>query len=288
MAILNKMNRRTVVLLAIGLIVTLGVWHASLRVGTGPASGEGIEDFPSEARAASSTVRIGTLNMASGRGRDGIVDLGRTADVLEGLDLVALQEARGGFLFRTDNQAAMLARFRRCGWLYAPTETRWHCKQFGNAVLSNLPVRHWQRIPLPRQFDRSYRNMVFLTLDHGRRPIHVIATHATQRDPRDRKVQLDAAIEFFLALEEPAILLGDLNSLRDSPVIRQLAAREGVDEPIGRLVDAPPKGQVDWIFVRGLQCVAAGVRDEGVSDHPLYWVEIEVPGDEKSLSPGKK
>ena len=281
--ILNKMKRSTLVLLVIGPIIGLVVWHASLRVGTGPASGVGIEDFPPDSPAVGSTVRIGTLNIASGRGPDGKHDLGRTADVLEGLDFVALQEARGGLRFHTDNQAAMLARTLHCGWLYAPTETRWYSRHFGNAVLSNLPVRFWQRIPLPRLYDRSYRNLVFLVLEHEGRPIHVLATHVTQRDPRDREVQLQTVVELFLALEEPAILLGDLNSLPESPAIRKLLAQPNVDDPIGRLDESPPKGRVDWILLRGLRCIDAGVRDEGVSDHPLYWVQIDWPRTDKKM-----
>jgi endonuclease/exonuclease/phosphatase family metal-dependent hydrolase len=282
LAILNKTKRRTAVLLAIGLAVGLGVWHASLRVGMGPASGEGIEDLPSGARCAGSTFRVGTLNIASGRGRDGKVDLGRTAGVLEGLDLVALQEARG-YVFRDDNQATVLARILRCGWLYAPTETRWYVKQFGNAVLSRLPVGRWERIPLPRQYDRSYRNAVSLVVEHEGRPIHVLATHLTQRDRRDREAQLKAVIELFLATEKPAILLGDLNLRPNSPALRELTARPDVDEPVGRLVKRPPEDRVCWIFVRGLRCVDAGVLDAGVSDHPLFWVELAWPGnaDEK-------
>ena len=268
--------------MVVGLLVGLGIWHASLRVGTGPASGEGLQGMPPTATAATpTTVRIGTLNMASGRGRDGQFDLGRTGRLLdrERLDLVALQEVRGGGLWRTDNQAARTARYLQAGWLYAPAETRWHCKQFGNGLVSRLPVRFWQRIPLPREYDKSHRNVVFFIVDGPKRPIHVLATHVTQRDPRDRQMQLKAVIELFLSLEEPAILLGDLNSLVDSPTIRELAARPGVDEPVGRLADSPPKGRVDWIFTRGLHCTAAGVCDEGVSDHPLYWVEIEWPDD---------
>ena len=153
------------------------------------------------------------------------------------------------------------------------------------AVLSDLPVGFWQRVPLPRKYDRSHRNVVFLVLEHERGSIHVLATHVTRRDPRDRAVQLKAVIELFLALEEPAILLGDLNSPPDSPMIQELMARADVDDPLGRLADSLPEQRVDWIFVRGLKCVDAGVRDEGVSDHPLYWVELEWPGAAETPAP---
>jgi len=281
--ILNKMKRRTVVLLVVGLLVALTVWHASLRVGMGPASGEGLHDYArSDPTTDYSTFRVGTLNIASGRGLDGRCDLARVAGVLEGLDLVALQEVRAT---GSSNQACALGKSLRVGWLYAPASRRWYFKEFGNAVLSDLPVGFWQRIPLPCKYDRSYRNVVFLVLEHERGPIHVLGTHVTQRYPRDREVQLRAVIELFLALEEPAILLGDLNARSDCPAIQELVARAGVDEPVGRLVDSPPEERVDWIFVRGLKCVDAGVRDEGVSDHPLYWVELRWPEAAETQAP---
>ncbi|HLA86312.1 MAG TPA: endonuclease/exonuclease/phosphatase family protein [Thermoguttaceae bacterium] len=278
MRILDKTKYRWVSLV-IAIAAAVGVWHASLRVGTGPASGEGLSDFPANLPAPGLTFRVGTLNLAGGKGPDGRRDLARAGDVLRGLDLVALQEVHVGGLVADDNQARSLGRQLHLGWLYAPTETRWHCRQFGNAVLSDLPVTHWQRIPLPRCYDRSYRNVVFLVLDDGSRlPVHILAVHATQRDVRDRRVQLRAVIQLFLALQEPAILLGDLNATPDDPAIRDLLARPDVEDPVGRLADSPPPGRVDWIIVRGLRCVTAGVRDEGVSDHPLYWAELEWPG----------
>ena len=273
--------RRAIVVISISLLVALGLWVASQRVDTGPACGVGLNDMPAPPTVPTAAFRIGTFNIAGGKGPDGTVDLQPTVEVLKGLDFVALQEVRGQLVPSEGNQAESLARQLGLGWLYAPAETRWGCKQFGNAVLSRLTVRSWQRIPLPREFDRSYRNVVFLVVDTGgTRPIHVLATHVTQRDPRDREVQLRAVFELFLAMEKPAILLGDLNSPPDSKVIRELLARSGVDDPVGRLAQQVPEGRVDWLLVRGLQAMAAGVRNDGISDHPLYWIEVKQPDTE--------
>jgi endonuclease/exonuclease/phosphatase family metal-dependent hydrolase len=80
-----------------------------------------------------------------------------------------------------------------------------------------------------------------------------------------------------MALREPAILMGDLNSEPDSQVIKDLVARPGVDDPIQRLLNPPPESRVDYILIRGLKCADAGMVDEGDSDHPLFWVDIEMP-----------
>jgi endonuclease/exonuclease/phosphatase family metal-dependent hydrolase len=271
---LNKTNRR--VLLAFGVLAALAVWHASLRVGAGPASGNGFVRKVRVAPPSGDTFRVATLNISSGRGADGRYDLWRLTRAIEGFDLVALQEVRGGVGF-PPNQAEKLGRNLKLDWLYAPAESRWYCRQFGNALLSRLPAHYWQRIPLPRRFDRSFRNAVLVVLEHQGRSIRLLATHITQREPREQEIQLKAVIELFLALEKPAILLGDLNTHPENATIRELLDRDDVENPLSRLIRPPPVDRVDWILVRGLKCIAAGVRDEGVSDHPLYWVEIQWP-----------
>jgi hypothetical protein len=35
---------------------------------------------------------------------------------------------------------------------------------------------------------------------------------------------------------------------------------------------APPR--IDFVFVRGLRVLDAGLRDDGASDHPLAWAEV--------------
>jgi endonuclease/exonuclease/phosphatase (EEP) superfamily protein YafD len=97
-----------------------------------------------------------------------------------------------------------------------------------------------------------------------------------------KKRWLRAVIALYLALDEPAILVGDMNSDADDPQIRQLSDTPGVDDPVGGLLgpeilekDAPRR--IDWIFTRGLRCVDAGIRDDGASDHPMIWAELELP-----------
>jgi endonuclease/exonuclease/phosphatase (EEP) superfamily protein YafD len=80
----------------------------------------------------------------------------------------------------------------------------------------------------------------------------------------------------FLALDEPAVLVGDLNTGRGDPAIQAVLAAPGVVDPVGgeRLPDQSER--IDWILVRGLRGVDAGIRDSGASDHPLIWAELEV------------
>ena len=57
--------------------------------------------------------------------------------------------------------------------------------------------------------------------------------------------------------------------------MRELLARTDVLDPIGRTLGSQAPPRIDWILARGLRTVDAGMRDQGASDHPLVWAELE-------------
>lgn len=220
------------------------------------------------------TFRVGTFNIHGGVGRTGDRDLSRTAEALAGLDLAALNEVHGD-LWRSDYQAETLARRLRTGWLFAPTEERWRRFRFGNAVLSSLCVTSWQTVPLRQRQSHSCRNAVLLTARHGDRDIHIALTHLDRSDD-ERSNQLQAVAELFLALAEPALLLGDLNCTQADPQIERLRSQPGVCDPLAEVMGGRTPPHIDWILTRGLRTIDAGIIDNGASDHPLIWAELDV------------
>jgi endonuclease/exonuclease/phosphatase family metal-dependent hydrolase len=254
------------------------VYHGSLHAPTGPAEGVALQGKMPAVPVEPGRLRVGTFNIHAGKGRDGRRDLGRTAEAIAScrLDLVALGEVRGNRLRPERDQAAQLGRRLEMGWLFAPADRVWYCRESGNGLLSSRPARFWQRIPLPRQFDHSRRNVVLLGIEHRDRTIHVLLTHITRGDDRDRRRQLRAVIAMFLALGEPAILLGDMNSDAEDPQIRQLLQTPGVTDPVAEVLHAETPPRIDWIFARGFRSLDAGIHDSGASDHPLVWAEIEL------------
>ncbi len=269
---MKKRRRLTAALL---LATALGgvIYHASLHVSTGPAEGTSIHG-----RTAGSpegpTIRIGTFNIHGGKGRDGSRDLARTAECLRGLDFVGLNEVHGPRLWQRQNQAQRLGQELNMAWLFAPAVRTWHHMESGNGLLSSVPVAFWQRIPLAREHDHSHRNALLVGLEHQGRTIHVLLSHISRRHDAERQAQLRAVIALFLALDEPAVLLGDLNSTAEDPQILQLLQTAGVSDPLGEFLgrealqsEAPRR--IDWIFSRGLHCIEAGIIDEGASDHPM-------------------
>lgn len=291
-------KRATHVAAVAALAVGLLTWHASIRRPAGPDEGVALQSAPSgrpeseqepahdpgrldttelSAPPDRAFLRLAVFNTHGGKGEDDRVDLARTARAIAGFDVVGLNEVRGNSLATPDNQAARLGRLTSTRWLHAPAEYRWYFQSFGNALLTAAPVTFWQRIPLPRRLDRSYRNLVMVEIQIEGEPVRLLVTHVTQRVPEERKSQLRMVFGLFLALAKPAVLMGDLNSLATDKQVAELVDRPEVIEPISAVGAKDLPTRVDWIFLRGLQCRAAGVEATAASDHPIVWCEVGLP-----------
>ncbi len=251
------------------------VWLASRPQPTGPAEGTKLDGPAARtALAPRDSFRVGAFNIHGCTGADGRRDIDRVADCLKDLDLVALNEVHGPRLWESDNQAALLGRRIGVPWLFAPATRDWHAIDFGNGLLTSLPVESWQRIPLAASNGRGYRNAVLVRLRPRQQTISVLLTHIARSDDLTRQQELRQTIDLYLALPAPAILLGDLNSEATEPEIRRLLAAPGVIDAVGQRLGprAPPR--IDFVFVRGLRVLDGGLRDLGASDHPLAWAEV--------------
>lgn len=275
----NKRKTRRWVVAGLVVLALAGAvaWHASQRVSTGSANGGRLVP-PGPVAPLKKTFRIGTFNIHAGRSADGHLDLARTAKSLTGLDFVGLNEVAGRWPWEASDQAEQLGRQTGQAALFAPFERRWYCHEFGNALLTSLPVCFWMRAPLSESTDRP-RNALVAAVEHGNRTmIRAIVIHAARQDAAQRDREISWAVGDFLDCGPPVVLLGDLNAGPDHPVLTKLLKTPGV---VDALAGAPgvPKQRIDWILLRGLRAVHAGMVDQGASDHPLFWAEVELaPG----------
>lgn len=262
-------------------IAALIIYDGQKRAPTGPAYGSALVGTPTIAVDDDRPLRIGTYNIHHGKGDDRVRDLQRTAACLEGLHFVGLNEVRGPIWPGEVNQAETLGRTLGLAWLFAPTERRWWYQDFGNGVLTGLQVDHWQRIPLVMEHGKSYRNAVLLRARWRERTVQIVVTHLDRRSDEDRAAQLRAVSELFLALAEPAIMMGDLNSGPDDPGIVRLRNTPGVADPVAIAMgdEAPPR--IDWIFTRGFEVRDAGIVKTIASDHPYVWAELDLPREQE-------
>jgi endonuclease/exonuclease/phosphatase family metal-dependent hydrolase len=260
------------------------VWLASRPQATGPSEGTTLDGQRAPCTHGRRTAgpprdsfRIGTFNINGCKGTDGRRDVDRVAACLQDLDFVALNEVHGPRLWERDNQAALLGRRLGMPWLFAPATRDWHTVEFGNGLLTSLPVESWQRKPLAASNGRGDRNAVLVRLRQRGQTVSVLLTHIARSDDLTRQQQLREAVDRYLELPEPAIFLGDLNSEAGEPEIRRLLAVAGVIDAVGQKLGSRDPPRIDWIFVRGLRVLDAGLRDEGASDHPLAWAEVVTP-----------
>jgi endonuclease/exonuclease/phosphatase family metal-dependent hydrolase len=244
------------------------VLSGSRRRATGPAEGGPIVPAgPTVCSTAPTHLRLASFNIHSGIGMDHHADLGRIADVLRGCDLAALQEVRGGCIWRKD-QAAAIGDLLGERALFAASETRWWRPYFGNAVLTRTTIDHWHSEPLPRVEGSPNRNMVRLAVPFGPGVLNVLVTHLSH--PRGRRdPEVEVLFDTFLRLPMPAVLIGDLNLRPREPSLVCLLATPGVDSPLGQ------RRRHDYILLRGAHYSGAGVAENQASDHPMVWVDLQ-------------
>lgn len=148
-----------------------------------------------------------SYNIQYGFGADGVYDLGRTADVLRGSDVIALQEVeRGWSRSNGDDQPLLLEHFLpEYHTVYGPTldmdATRRdgdrvinRRRQFGQMILSRWPIL-WSRLhllPMRRMLDplntQTGAIEACIAAPHG--PIRVISVHLAHVGVEERLDQI--------------------------------------------------------------------------------------------------
>jgi len=253
-------------------VVLIGGWFAQP---TGTAAGGPVSLAGVTPATGKSTFRVAIFNIHSGIGTDDVLNLGRVADSVRDTDFCALNEVRGRLFGHDADQVHDLAAATGRACVYLPTERRFWHDQFGNAFLTRLPVEHWSRIPLPADGpDGGYRNFTLLRLEVGGQNVNAVISHINPLAIQPTQIQTLSAV--FRSLQEPALLLADLNADFKQPDVKALIETPGVHDCLAETVGRK-SGRVDWIFARGLKTVTGGKVDNGASDHALFWVDLELP-----------
>ena len=254
-----------------------------------------------------SAVRLVTFNVHHGVGDDGRHDLPRLARLLADADadVICLQEVDRHFDERSDHvdQALLLARAldRQLAWGpavdRAPGPGQSGRRQYGNALLSRLPVLASSVHPLPGGGEPRAALRTLVELDGG--ALWVTTTHLSSRSAADRAAQAAAVASLHQVDSGPGVLVGDLNADAGAPelgVLRErftdawaaaadrsdqsgrfsLHAGQGLTHPARR-----PRVRIDQVWLSaGVSVGDARVLDgSGASDHLPLLVDLLVdPG----------
>jgi endonuclease/exonuclease/phosphatase family metal-dependent hydrolase len=266
----NQGRRFTPGRIAVFLIIVAGfmAWQGSQKIPLGAASGTSFVGPAPTSRPSGDILRVATFNI-DGKSGD------PTADTMRGFDLIGMEEVHGCCPLSNSNEAEILGQKLNMPALFAPVERQWWHDAFGDGALTTLPVEHWQRFPLSNENADSNRELLVLRLQFAGKPLNVLITHLERHG--DLENELATVISLFQSMQEPAILMGDLNLTPNDPQIDSLRNSTGVIDPIG---DAH-SDSFDRIFARGMRSLDSGLIDKGASDHPLAWAELELVPAEK-------
>jgi endonuclease/exonuclease/phosphatase family metal-dependent hydrolase len=248
-------------------------------------------------------VRLVTFNIHHGVGVDERHDLPRLATVLAAADadVICLQEVDRNFGPRSEgvDQALLLSRALDMQLAWGPAIDRprpgGEPKQYGNALLSRLPILISDVHPLPGGGEPRSALRTMVELDGA--ALWVTTTHLSTRPVGDRAAQAEALAALHTDSMETGVVVGDFNTGPDAPELAPLRERfteawdlaaERGDQAGWRFWhrdhgDTFPSGgarsRIDHVWVTaGVQVTAAHVLDgEGASDHLTFVVDLAVP-----------
>ena len=247
-------------------------------------------------------VRLVSFNIHHGVGRDGRHDLPRLATLLASLDadVLCLQEVDRHYGERSEDvdQALLLSRAldMQLAWGPAIDEPRpgGERRQYGNALLSRLPILISDVHPLPGSGEPRCALRTMVELDGG--ALWVTTTHLSTGDPARRAAQAAEVAALHTEPMETGVVVGDFNTGPDAPELGVLReqftdawnlARARDDRAGWRFWQAdeghtfPARGaskRIDQVWVSaGVSVAAAHVVDGlGASDHLPLVVDLEV------------
>jgi endonuclease/exonuclease/phosphatase family metal-dependent hydrolase len=262
--------------------------------GTKPAPGPDQPPIP---------VRLVTFNTHHGVGADDRHDLPRLATLLASVDadVICLQEVDRHFGERSEDvdQALLLSRAldMQLAWgpaIDQPREGADQPRQYGNALLSRLPILVSDVHPLPGDGEPRVALRTMVELDGA--ALWVTTTHLTTGSAEIRAAQADSIAGLLTDRMETGVLVGDFNTGPGAPELAVLRERftdawelaperedragwrfwrreEGLTHPAGR-----PHRRIDQVWVSdGVTVTAAQVLDAGgASDHLPLVVDLAV------------
>jgi endonuclease/exonuclease/phosphatase family metal-dependent hydrolase len=228
-----------------------------------------------------SSFRLVSYNAHLGIDSDGQIDLEAVADVIleQHPDVVALQEVVRGWPGAGGlDLAEWLSHRLRMPYAYAPAAD----DQFGNVILSALPIRSAEGAFLPRATSAMRRSYLQTTIDIGRgNTMTVVDAHLEGGEPT-LSLQVERLLRA-VAGKANTVVVGDLNMQPDNPNrakfdAADLASAQDLAGQSAQSTAAKPKfpgDRVDWIFgTSDLTFSSFQIGRRTTSDHRPLWVTV--------------
>jgi endonuclease/exonuclease/phosphatase family metal-dependent hydrolase len=171
-------------------------------------------------------LRVATYNVHGCVGMDGQRSEARITEVIASMpaDIVGLR-ARSAHA----DQAALIAS--QLGWKYHfHPAMRSGDEQYGNAIVSRFPIALKRAVEMPGAppwYCREQRSAIWMQAETDLGPVHIINSHfglGYSERTLQAKLLIGPTWLGSVPPDEPAILLGDFNSVRASRAYRLIAA----------------------------------------------------------------
>jgi endonuclease/exonuclease/phosphatase family metal-dependent hydrolase len=235
---------------------------AALLVGAATIAGQPATD-----------IRVVSYNIKHGRGNDDVVNLERTAAVLQRLrpDIVGLQEVddratRSGNVAEAERLGQMLGLHHAFGKFMD-----FQGGAYGMAILTRYPIVSSRSVELPEGNEPRIALAVEVRLP-DQQPLTIVNVHFDWvRDDGFRFRQASTLTEYLDALKTPYVLLGDFNDVPESRTLALFKSRatEVAKPADNRLTfsSTEPTREIDFIFYAPASQFS--VRDVRVIDEPV-------------------
>ncbi len=237
--------------------------------------------------AQATRLRVLCYNIHHAAGVDRKLDVPRIARVIQSVkpDLVALQEVdnKAGRSGRVD-QAAELARLTKMHHAFG-ANIPLQGGQYGNAILSRLPIGRHQNHLLPNVDSGEQRGVLAAHFElPGKQPLRLLATHLDHRRPDGERLASAIFINAMAAKDNavPTILAGDLNDVLGSRTLKEFRKSwtPTNTKPMPTVPVGKPTRQIDFILVQPAarwKVIETKVLKEAVaSDHRAIFAILEL------------
>jgi len=205
---------------------------------------------------------------------------------LKQADIICLQEM-------TKEGVESLADQLHFDYIYYPSAIHpANQKEFGNAILSRLPIVHDRKIILPlAQEDKLYRIQrigVEAQIQKGDGTFSVISTHlGAMLTPENRRIQVKALLDDLHTKQKHVIIVGDFNTYSKNhldPILKLMSQRgftfatPNVTWTYKYWYFFNKKSILDLAFIKGFTLVDSGsIIDRSASDHLPIWIKVALP-----------
>lgn len=226
------------------------------------------------------TVKLMTYNMHRGIGRDGKLNLSRTAEVIKGsqADIIALQEVER-YSIRTGFQDQIKKLSEDAGLNYAYGKSLNLLNgEYGNGLLSKYPIQEYEVVPLPSYSEQRTLLKAIINIDGY--TLAVYNTHLGLKEG-ERKEQTEYILQLLSKETLDYVLMGDMNS-KSSKLANfgdklQDAAQGSDKVEQSTFSEGEVQARIDYIYTAsGLKTRSYDVISSEASDHDPVVCELEI------------